>query len=258
VSHKEQEQHNIMKIHLLSDLHHEIHAFTPSLRAQEADAVVLAGDIDIKARGMAWAREMFACPVVYVPGNHEYYNGHLDDTLAKMRAAACDRVRVLDCDEWVIGGVRFLGATGWTDYSATGNASEAEWEAEQSMTDFRKIRVRSYRKVRPLDFIKRNERARQWLRDRLSEAFEGPTVIVTHHAPSVLSLARTETVNHLGAAYANPWEALMEVPDTVWLHGHTHLAVDYTFKGTRVIANPRGYPKEKTGFNPDLLVDLNH
>jgi hypothetical protein len=73
------------------------------------------------------------------------------------------------------------------------------------------------------------------------------TVVVTHHAPSVLSLARTETVNHLDAAYANRWEVLMEEPDTVWLHGHTHLAVDYTFKGTRVIANPRVIQRKRPG-----------
>ncbi|WP_020160026.1 metallophosphoesterase family protein [Methylobacter marinus] len=247
-----------MKIHLLSDLHNEIHPFTPSLHAQEADVVVLAGDIDIKARGIAWASETFSCPVIYVPGNHEYYKGHLDYTLAKMRAAACERVRVLDCDEWILGGMRFLGATGWTDYSATGNTAVAEWEAEQSMTDFKKIRVRSYHKVQPLDFIKRNERTRKWLRDRLSEAFDGLTVIVTHHAPSVLSLAKTKTVNHLDAAYANQWESLMGQPNTFWLHGHTHLAVDYTFQGSRVIANPRGYPKENTGFDPDLLIELEH
>src|SRR5690606_20044465 len=135
------------------------------------------------------------------------------------------------------------------NYSATGNVPLAEWEAQQAMTDFKKIRVRSYHKVRPLDFIKCNDRTRQWLRDRLAEAFDGPTVVVTHHAPSVLALAKTETVNHLDAAYANRWESLMGHPNTFWLHGHTHLAVHYTIKGTRVISNPRGYPREETGFN---------
>lgn len=33
-------------------------------------------------------------PVLYVPGNHEFYGGHLTYTLAKMRAAQNDRVRV--------------------------------------------------------------------------------------------------------------------------------------------------------------------
>lgn len=245
-----------MKIHLLSDLHNEIHPFTPSLRARSADVIVLAGDIDTKARGVTWARETFSCPVIYVPGNHEYYKGHLDHTLDKMREAACNRVRVLDCDEWILNGVRFIGATGWTNYSATGNVPLAEWEAQQAMMDFKKIRVRSYHKVRPLDFVKCNDRTRQWLRDRLAEAFDGPTVVVTHHAPSVLSLAKTETMNHLDAAYANRWESLMGQPSTFWLHGHTHLAVHYTIKGTRIISNPRGYPREETGFNPDLLIDL--
>lgn len=247
-----------MKIHLLSDLHNEFQSYTPSFAASSADVVVLAGDIDIGTRGVTWARETFVCPVVYVPGNHEYYGGHLDRTLEKMRAAACDRVRVLDCDEWIFNGVRFLGATSWTDYSATGNKPVASFEAQQEMTDFKAIRAGNYHRVRPVDFVKRNDKARQWLRDRLAESFDGPTVVVTHHAPSMLSLEKTETVNHLDAAFANRWDELMRQLNTFWLHGHTHLAVDYmTVAGTRVISNPRGYPGEYgTGFNPDLLIEV--
>ena len=34
----------------------------------------------------------------------------------------------------------------------------------------------------------------------------------------------------------------------LWVHGHIHYCCDYTLGKTRVLANPRGYPTEPTGF----------
>ncbi|MGZ8944193.1 MAG: metallophosphoesterase [Methylococcaceae bacterium] len=271
-----------MKIHVLSDLHIEFEPFTPSLAANEADVVVLAGDIGIKTRGIEWARRAFSCPVIYVAGNHEFYGGHLDGTLEKMRAAACDQVRVLDNDEWIFNGLRFLGTTAWTDYTATGNSMLAKYEAQNGLNDFRKIRTGGYRKIRPDDLAQLNYQSFTWLRDRIAEPFDGTTVVVTHHAPSMVSLghARIEDadyverwrkimgnsdkigstcmkdVSHLDASYANSWESLMGGSVALWVHGHTHQAVDYEINGTLIICNPRGYPGDEIGFNPDLLVEI--
>ncbi|MGZ6330689.1 MAG: metallophosphoesterase [Parachlamydiaceae bacterium] len=246
-----------MKIHVLSDLHTEFEKFTPSLG--KADVVVLAGDIGVKARGVEWARAAFSCPVIYVPGNHEFYGGHLERTLEKMRAAACERVRVLDNDELILGGVRFLGATCWTDYTSTGNSFLAKYEAQRELTDFKKIRAAGFRKVRTDDFVMRNHFSFRWLRDRLDERFDGATVVVTHHAPSMQSFGNDRVEgceSHLDASYANVWESLMGDSVALWIHGHLHRAVDYTINGTRIMCNPRGYPGEETGFNPDLLITV--
>lgn len=70
-----------MKILVYSDLHTEFEAFTPP--ATDAELVILAGDIGTKARGVKWANETFSCPVIYTCGNHEFYGGHLDQTLEK-------------------------------------------------------------------------------------------------------------------------------------------------------------------------------
>jgi Icc-related predicted phosphoesterase len=249
-----------LKIHVLSDLHTEFEKFIPSLAASEADVVVLAGDIGTNARGVEWARSAFNCPVIYVPGNHEFYSkGHLDRTLEKMRAAACERVRVLDNDELIFGGVRFLGATCWTDYTSTGNPFLAKYEAQRELTDFKKIRTAGYRKVRPGDFVLRNQFSFRWLRDRLDEPFGGATVVVSHHAPSMLSFGNDRVdgcESHLDASYANSWETLIGDSVALWIHGHLHHAVDYTINGTRIMCNPRGYPGEETGFNPNLLITV--
>lgn len=51
-----------MRIHLLSGLHNELSAFTPQVL--EAEVVILAGDIDVRARGVAWAKKAFPGPVL--------------------------------------------------------------------------------------------------------------------------------------------------------------------------------------------------
>lgn len=128
------------------------------------------------------ARQAFDVSVLYVLGNHAFYRGHLRKTLQAMRAAGYDRVYVLDRDEAVIGGVRFLGATMWTDFAATGNPSLAALGARQSLSDFHQIRADNYRRIRPVDLIEQAEKTRDWLRSKLAEPHDGPTVVITHHS----------------------------------------------------------------------------
>ncbi|CDM42348.1 MULTISPECIES: metallophosphoesterase [Pseudomonadaceae] len=245
-----------MRIHLLSDLHNEFSAFTPE--QLDCDVVILAGDIDLKARGVEWAKQSFSGPVLYVPGNHEFYGGHLTWTLEKLRAAQDDRVRVLDRDELILAGVRFLGATMWTDFEATGNPHIAAFSAQTALNDFRQIRAENYRRIRPADLIARSVQTKDWLRDRLAEPFDGPTVVITHHAPTLRSLqGNPHAGTDLDAAFANRWEDLMGSDHVaLWVHGHSHTAVDYELAGTRVVSNPRGYPGEETGFCPDLVIEV--
>ncbi|MDP1572820.1 MAG: metallophosphoesterase [Pseudomonadota bacterium] len=251
-----------MKIHLLSDIHNEFDYFLPDPAAKAADVVILAGDIHLGIKGVEWAKKTFSAPVLYVPGNHEYYDRNLGKTLVKMIDTGDDHVRVLDCEEVVIQGVRFLGATAWTDYSLAGDARLAMSEAREVMTDFRKIRVGSnYRKLTPLDLLERNRYSKQWLANKLAEPFDGATVVMTHHAPSLRSLypegLGEKQLSFIDAAYANAWENMMDREKVgLWVHGHTHVAVDYLINGTRVVCNPRGYPDEDTGFNPALLIEL--
>ena len=94
-----------MRIHILSDLHTEFAPYTPDPAADGADVVVLAGDIGLRTRGVEWARQAFRVPTFYVPGNHEYYGGHLHRTLLKMSAFNDDRFMVADCDEAIVGDV---------------------------------------------------------------------------------------------------------------------------------------------------------
>lgn len=257
-----------MKIALYSDLHLELYPYLPEVLP--ADMVILAGDIHTKARGIRWAAETFGVPVLYVAGNHEYYAGHLDNTLTKMRDEAAKtngQVTILERETVECGGVRFLGATAWTDFSIHGERLYSALDAEHSMNDYVRIRAtENYRKLIPSDLIRINEATRDWLRRELATPYDGKTVVITHHSPCPQSIPEWRRLcrDKLNPAYANDWtQESFWRPDCVdlWAHGHIHDACDYIEKGVRVVSNPLGYGDKFGGeavrnrFNSSLLLE---
>src|SRR5256885_13281179 len=128
-----------LRIRVYSDLHLE---FAPFLSPpDDADVIVLAGDIDNGAAGVEWAGETFRRPVLYLAGNHEYYEGEFEAVQKAMGAAAREAaIELLDCSEAVLGGVRFLGCTLWTDYSL---APQEERSAVIESADRKSTRLNS-------------------------------------------------------------------------------------------------------------------
>lgn len=243
-----------MRIRVYSDLHLERAPFAPP--RDDADLVVLAGDIANGAAGIEWAKATFRTPVLYLAGNHEYYDGEFESVQAAMRSAAGDSVRLLDCSGTVIDGVRFLGCTLWTDYSlaaATERPSVIE-SARKHNPDYQKIRFGS-RVMAPEDAIALCGRHRRWLAGELAKPYSGTTVVITHFAPHPRSIAPEYAGHRANPAFVVDLEEVMG-PPTLWIHGHTHTCFDYRVRGTRVVCNPRGYPGERTGFVPDLTVEI--
>lgn len=242
-----------MRVRIYSDLHNEFEAWgAPD--CSDTDLVILAGDIDKKARGIKWANDTFSCSVAYINGNHEFYDGHIDRTLQKMKDAALSHVHVLENEKLTLNGIRVLGTTAWTDFTTTGDQVAASSMAREWMSDFKYIRTENYRRLRPDDLVTRNHAARAWLTEQLAQKFEGKTIVVTHHAPSPL-LVGAEHEGHLNAAYSNAWPHLIEQAD-FWIFGHTHHAIDVDLGGCRMISNPRGYPNEFTGFDPFFEIEI--
>lgn len=248
-----------MRLHILSDLHTEMAPFRPA--SVEADLVVLAGDIDKGPRSVQRAVEWFPhTPVILVAGNHEYYGGASPKTLDEMRRAAeGTNVQLLDCDEAYVGGVRLLGATMWTDFAIFPDRDRNMELARHAMNDFHRIRVSpDYSRFRPSDALKLNRKTMTWLRSRLDEVYQGATVVVTHHAPSMRSCHPDYSADPLTSAFVIDAENLMGAERVaLWIHGHTHHCVDYEINGTRVLSNQRGYPGELVpGFDQALVVHV--
>lgn len=276
-----------MKLLILSDLHAEFETFEVA-KDLDYDVAVLAGDIMAPGRAAAsWLRDPARFgdkPIVLVAGNHEYYESTQDQELLEMRRQANEHgIHFLDCDEVVIAGVRFLGCTLWTDFRLrienpgfAGQPARLLSDRYRSMTacsrflaDYSAIRIddpstsnsRGTRRLAPMDTLQVHRRHRSWLRKKLTEPFDGHTVVVTHHAPHRKSLAPRFAEDWASGGFVNEMlPEFFEVP-SLWLHGHTHDSFDYRVGACRVVCNPRGYLNwhgefENKGFNSALVIDL--
>jgi len=253
-----------MKLNILSDLHLSLGALERPLN--DADVVVLAGDIAQPREASAWALR-FDKPVLYVPGNHEYYGGSLDGAAAELaRLCAGTHVHLLDDAEVVIDGVRFLGSTLWSDFELYSDATKkaaALTQAQQLMRDFSRIRTREGDSAvfTPADAAARFRRHAAWLDERLAGTHDGPTVVITHHAPSPRSIHPRFADSLLNPCFVSDAEHLLGGDRVqLWIHGHTHDSFDYRVHGTRVVCNPRGYvmggANENALFDPHFTIDL--
>ena len=253
-----------MKIQIVSDLHLSLAPCV--LPDVGADLLILAGDIHRPVEAMAWAKQ-WAPPIVYVPGNHEYYGSNLAVTDRVLRQLSQDsNVTLLNCDEHHIAGVRVLGATLWTDFRLNGEgaACQQAMEAAQRFSrDFTRINADEpgLGTFTPSHCAALFQRHVAWLEERLAQPFDGVTVVVTHFAPSVGSVASQFAGSPLNACFVSDLDALVEKSGAaLWVHGHTHDSFDYCIGSTRVVANPRGYVKdgktENAAFNPGLTVEV--
>jgi hypothetical protein len=250
-----------MNIRIMSDLHIEFFDFQPT--PMPADVVVLAGDILTEHYGLTWARKAFPeQPIVYVMGNHEFYDAIYERVMDRARHEAVGLgIHLLEKNQVVIDGVRFLGATLWTDFEVEEPLLPrkiAYRYANGSMTDFSIIRYRDGM-LSAQDSRELHREARAWLTDRLAEPFNGKTVVVTHHLPHRASIDRQFHRNPLNPAFASHMPELVRPPVNLWIHGHTHCSCDYEpVEGTRVVCNPRGYGPGDLNeqFNQYLVVEL--
>ncbi|HET7308199.1 MAG TPA: metallophosphoesterase [Gammaproteobacteria bacterium] len=250
-----------MKIRVLSDLHLGFDGYEPV--PVDADVVVLAGDIASGVLGVKWAAQTFRdTPIIYVPGNHEYYGGEHRERLADLRECAAERdVHLLDNDAIVIDGVRFLGTTLWTDFCLFGPGDFAERamrDAQRSINDYYSI-LCDDRTLRPADTVAWHRESVEFLEARLADSYASTTVVVTHHGVSHRSNHPRYKGSRLNPVFCSDLDALVARSGAaLWIHGHVHDAFDYTIGKTRVLVNPHGYPSEVdlNGFDPSLVADV--
>jgi len=251
------------KLRIMSDTHLE---FGPlDLEPIGEDVLVLAGDVGLYTGGAEWAAEYAGrhqIPVVMIAGNHEFYRpAHtVDSTLAALRKTAASEplLHFLQDDGVEVAGVRFIGATLWTDFNLNGDQPRAMMRAAQAMNDYRLIQDEDGR-FKPRHALWRHERSVRFLRASLPPAPGMPTVVMTHHLPSPRSIAGRYASSDYNAAYASRLDDLVAGSGAaLWIHGHTHVSQDYRIGDTRIICNPRGYYGHELNpdFNPNLIVEV--
>ena len=249
-----------MRLHVLSDLHLEHAPF--EIPEVDADVVVLAGDVAPGTRGIEWMRRhLDGRPILYVAGNHEFYGHELPALTGRLRdAARGTAINVLENDEVVIDGVRFLGCSLWSDFDFAGadRREDSMRICERLVNDYKKISSSDHDgPLRAQDTRDLHVASRAWLATALAAPHDGPTVVITHHAPLVRRRPESSLLAAVGGAFASDLSELMDGAADLWIFGHIHRVVDTEVNGTRVLSNQRGYPHEPVAdFDPALVVEV--
>jgi Icc-related predicted phosphoesterase len=218
--------------------------------------------------------------VVYIMGNHEHYDFDIAKTYDRLKAELADlpNIHLLEKETWDHNGITFVGGTLWTDMNK--NDSLTLWHCGQRMNDFQLI-TNSNRKTHHknvvyaknsengsslrdangelvIERVDHYEKSSRWsaedsvedhkkMLDYIRIATEDKTkqyVVVTHHAPTSISIAEWYKHDTLmnGAFASDLSEFIMDRPQIkMWTHGHMHNVSDYMVGDTRVVCNPRGY-----------------
>jgi hypothetical protein len=267
-----------MKLQLLSDLHLESHPGLQIAPAPGADLLMLAGDVGSYQAGSRLSgpdfgltrfspRHGWPTPVFFVPGNHEYDAADFDQCHARLRAL-CEELGIvwLERETVVHGGVRFVGTTLWADFDALAapgdDLAQRLKKRGKAMraADFYLEKAATLRAGQPFMAAQLREHSltcQTWLREVLAQPFDGPTVAVTHFAPSLASADPRYGLRPGTAGFCNSLDDLLPRA-RLWLHGHLHCAFDYVQDGCRVVANPLGYAAkgEQERFRPNRLIDV--
>ena len=272
-----------MKLRILSDAHTECYNYNkfkktldkvlPPLPSDSESVLVCAGDIGTYKYYTSTYKPFFAetskrfKKVVVVPGNHSWYNstgiwGNEKEFWADKKLP--ENVHYLDNAYCIHEHVMFIGSCLWTSFN---NAdSLAMWHASKKMNDFETIRKSggiygTSIKLQPEDTVERHRNSVEFIRIALLLCGEmGLTpVVVTHHAPSSLSVHEKYRGDLLNTAYYTDLsDLILDHSPKYWIHGHTHDSFDYEIGDTRIIVNPFGYKdyEENKRYNPELVVEV--
>jgi len=259
-----------------SDIHQEWpeNKWDPQVDAPaHADVLVCAGDVNVPlTASLLWLNQRLrGVRIVYVPGNHDYWcpsdkdGFSYQDQVATARdiASGFGIDLLVDGNVVVVGDSRFVGGTLWTDHAVRPGympLAGAIGESRRQMNDCRRVRYcgnRSKDRLEPMDTVMIHRQTRAGIADALAQPFDGPTVVVTHHAPTPASC--DPLLFDMSWCYASHMDSLIEEahPD-LWIHGHVHGRVDIQIGETRVLANARGHAWEKyiKDFDPSLVVEV--
>lgn len=273
---------NEMRICPVSDLHLEFYkhiryktdeqdclATKNTWGPPEIDVLIAAGDIHLGTLAPSLLRRLYrAKHIIYVPGNHEYYNERLDHLDERLRVECrSHEIDFLQCDAVEIDGVVFLGCTLWTDFAAFApivGIAKAGRMAEGALADYNLIQILSrskgvLRKITWRDTTAVHRRHRAWLETEIERHRGKPMVIITHHAPS-LALCHPEYRNDpVTAAFCNRMGDFVEQSGAnFWICGHTHWPAQMQIGQTLVVNNCCGYPGELSGvrFEANLALEI--
>lgn len=254
-------------IQLVSDVHLEFHPRLYKPIEPKAPILLLCGDIGYPKkdhRGLYWQFIDYYADkfekIFIVAGNHEYYQGanlknfrykpfipinKMDEMIKEECKVKYKNVSYLQCDSEIYNGVRFIGCTLWTDIDA---------DTFAMMNDCNNVYTETG-KISRTEMQDLHKKQRLWLEEQLFDTSR-PTVVMTHHLPSFNLIDSNFKSSIYNSGYASKLDYLIEYPAVAWFYGHSHKYKEFMINGIYTIANPRGYPSEKTGFDGSKVYNI--
>ncbi len=178
--------------------------------------------------------------VLIVEGNHEFYESDISD---KPPFKYPKNVILLKNNSYEYKGILFYGGTLWADIMSL--PSLDQFNIKQMISDFSIIKDGDNR-MSPEKMTKLyNEFVENLYEAHLNLKKDQNMVVISHFAPSMKSVSPGFAGSSLNPYFCNEMDDLIEglkVP--FWIHGHTHSTHDYMIGETRILCNPRGYPRE--------------
>lgn len=232
-----------MKICYASDLHLEHDSnFTIN---DTGDVFILAGDIlpivHVNKPKYAHFFEDLATKftnVLYVPGNHEYYGGDLND-IHMLKFSLPPFVTVLNNESIIIDGIKFLGGTMWTNLN--NGCPTAMISSKRMMNDYRAISKQG-KFFTVEDWLIEHEKFLTFLNSELDD--KHTNIVISHHSPSPLTTHEYyKHCYHDNASFSTDMSKYMHLVK-YWFYGHMHGGYDIEIDGCQILTNPRGYPIE--------------
>jgi Icc-related predicted phosphoesterase len=257
-------------VNYCSDLHLERNVGISIKNRNKADLLILAGDIvPIKLLIQSsnnlkkydeWDNitEFFDTAstqykdVIYVCGNHEFYDSDIDDVKAlKKSLKQYNNIHVLEQESIRIDGHLFVGGTCWTkikdptlEAEALHKFSDYIYISDGKITEYytnkRKQLLPSTTSKMCDDFIK-------YVNQTLEENDNNNLIVITHHCPTQLGIPNIFKGNFWNGLFCNEFDDYIYDTNRIshWIYGHTHdYPKDFYIGSTNILSNTHGYPNE--------------
>jgi hypothetical protein len=196
--------------------------------------------------------------IFFVMGNHEAYHGYVNESAKFFRTYMYDVLKldpkqfiVLDDEAYELSeNVVLIGSTLWTDMRK--DHPDAHQFVGNGMNDFKLCKINMLEGWDDDGHANLFTTRHAMEKHRVAKNFIGATaeanshkriIVVTHHAPSYQSNGRYHRGSLIMDGYCSDMEPfILDHPNiTDWVHGHTHVNVDYLIGTTHVTSNMRGY-----------------
>jgi len=251
----------VTRLWVMSDLHFEAVPHPEGFRPArpEFDVLVVAGDVwegDTRRALKIVATLAAGKPAVFVMGNHEPWNGELQQERdVARRAAKSLGINFLDDSEAQVAGLSFVGGTLWADGRLSGEDAAPHRETGEQIN---LVREGAKCRITNGDEAILHTRTRGVIEATLARPRDGPLVVVTHHAPHPVCLPPGLLTGWAAGHAASDLSPLTDGGQAaLWVHGHIHDTIDITRPGgTRIVCNAAGPRFANLAFRDDWVVEV--